>query len=398
MRFSVIAALAAALIVAGCSSGPDDDDDEGQLTLESLSAGYGGTCGLNSAGQLICWGINSSLLLPHTPNCSGTGLDCEVRPVLVPTGHTFRQISTTGFTGHVCGVTTGDDLFCWGQMLVTYDIIATISSSPLQFLAGETIQEVSAGATHDCALTASGEAFCWGDNDYNVRGTGAPVTHSYDFSPNAVAGGGTFQSLAMGGTFSCGTDLSGAALCWGDPEAVGNAAAPIQIDECGLPTTCVDAPVQVALGRQYQMISAGGRAACGIDQLDEVYCWGTGPGNPAAGVEPAKVVLPATAVDVSVGSGHACAVLTTGRIYCWGYNDQGQLGYGAYSVQAPPTRVAGDVEFASVSAGGTHTCALDQEGGVWCWGSNELGALGTGNLNNRLRPAAVLSVLPFPPD
>jgi alpha-tubulin suppressor-like RCC1 family protein len=103
-------------------------------------------------------------------------------------------------------------------------------------------------------------------------------------------------------------------------------------------------------------------------------------------------------VDISVGAGHGCAVIATGRIYCWGENDSGQLGYGAYSVQAPPTRVSGNTAFASVSAGLTHTCALDQENGAWCWGSNTLGELGVGDLNNRNRPTRVLPVLAFPPD
>jgi alpha-tubulin suppressor-like RCC1 family protein len=385
----------ATLLLGGCSSDPNKDEP-GQLILASITAGYGGTCGLNLSGTLICWGVLGDGMLPAfaTEPCSGSSLECATRPVVVPTGQLFREVRTTGHSGHVCGITPQDALYCWGQMLVTMDAIATIGLTPQLFLPGKPVLTVTAGLTHDCALDDTGQAFCWGDHDYNVRGTGGPVAHSYDFIPNAVAGGFTFTAISAGTTHTCGLESGGEALCWGDPEAVGLSTAPIAT-ECGLPSACVEAPVRVAQGRHYKAISASARATCAISTLDEVYCWGTGEANPGSAIEPVKVNLPGAVTRVQVGGDYGCAIVSGGDAYCWGRNAFGQLGNGsAVDAVLPPAKVVGGHSFAEIIAGVWHTCALDQHGGTWCWGLNDLGALGTGDFNHCLRPSPVLGILP----
>jgi alpha-tubulin suppressor-like RCC1 family protein len=390
MRTLLFASLSA-LLLGGCSSDPNSDPAADQLLLTSISSGSYGTCGINDVGELLCWGGSGDGVLPDpVGRCGNTGLDCSPRAMLIPTGLTLRDVRTTGFNGHVCAVTTTDALYCWGQMLVTADIIVPISTTPQTFLSGQTVSSFSAGVTHDCALTESGQAFCWGDNDWNVRGTGGPVSHSYDFVPNAVAGGWTFTTITSGGVHSCALETSGEALCWGNHESVGLVSAPIDT-ACGLPSECVSSPVRVAQNRHFRAISAGSQATCAIDLLDEVYCWGVGMANPGAAVEPAKVALPTGARQVSTFGFHACAVMLNDEIYCWGWNDYGQIGSGTVSASIlPPTKVNSNLRFASVSVGGSHTCALTVDRAAWCWGSNQVGELGDGTVQDRPRPVRVL--------
>lgn len=397
MMRTLLTACLAGLLGSACSSDPTGHEEPGQLVLASITSGNSGSCGLKAGnGVLICWGGAGAGILPPstTGPCNNTGLVCVTRAVEVPTAHTFRQVSTTGLFGHVCGVTTQGGLYCWGEMLVTADFIVPIATTPQVFLASQPVAAVATGDTHDCAVTNGGAAFCWGDNDFNVRGTGGPVSHSFDFIPNPVSGGFTFTAITAGRTHTCGLEASGEALCWGQVEAVGLIAASPDTG-CGLATECVATPVRVAQNRHYKALSAGFQVTCGITTLDELYCWGPGEANPGALIEPAKVDLPSAVTQVSVGWGIACAIVTGGDAWCWGRNTYGQLGNGsAADLVLPPAKVVDGHSFSAISAGSAHTCALGLEGRTWCWGSNQYGGLGTGDVMDHVKPVKVLAPAP----
>jgi alpha-tubulin suppressor-like RCC1 family protein len=76
--------------------------------LVSLSGGGGHTCGLTASGEAYCWGWNDSGQLGD-----GTTQNQEA-PRRVAGGHTFAQLSATGFM-HTCGVTTDRTVLCWGD-------------------------------------------------------------------------------------------------------------------------------------------------------------------------------------------------------------------------------------------------------------------------------------------
>lgn len=85
-----------------CSRGPGRGavvDDPRLADVVSVHAGLEGFCSLDAQGAVYCWDL------------SGDGGELEVRRV--PFEHPVRAIAL-GFT-HGCGVTTRDELLCWGS-------------------------------------------------------------------------------------------------------------------------------------------------------------------------------------------------------------------------------------------------------------------------------------------
>ena len=214
-------------------------------------------------------------------------------------------------------------------------IVVSAGSASRQFSATATpvffATQVVAGSDHSCALTSTGAAFCWGSNWIGQLGRGHTDRQSNPY-PVEIPGY-RFQSLATGGSHSCGLTSDGAAYCWGDNRAgqVGVAGT----DLLASPTRVADAPPFVAL---------------------------------------------------TAGWFHTCGVTNGGQMYCWGDNSLGQLGRGTdRSVAAPlqyfshhkPELVAGSLRFTSISSSpsATSTCGV-ADGGVYCWGESLEGVLG----------------------
>jgi alpha-tubulin suppressor-like RCC1 family protein len=198
------------------------------------------------------------------------------------------------------------------------------------------IQRISAGATHACALMHSGKVWCWGDNQTGQLGLrttadgGACITAC---PPGEVAGIDGVTQVSAGNGFTCAVRGDGTVLCWGDNTA----------NELGRPA-----------------MKPCGAAMTPCDQVPD-------------GVEGVS-----GAVQVSAARHHACARTGDGKILCWGENQHGELGIGSFASPALPQPVAGIGAAVDVSAAleGKATCAASMAGWVWCWGNNFGGALG----------------------
>lgn len=235
-----------------------------------IGAGVDHTCALTSAGAAWCWGMN---------NVGQLGIGTRTRQlspvaVLAPTGVTFDQISPGGLenTGVTCARSTSGEAWCWGANgqgalgLGTRDFllhgVPERVSGQLQF------STVTAGkGGHVCGVTTDGNTYCWGANRSGALGDG---TNTDAFLPLKVQGV-TLQQLTVGGYFegghSCGLTSTGEAWCWGDNEvgAVGDGT-----------TGGRRTPVAVAGGHRFASISAGLRHTCGRRIDGTVYCWGSG--------------------------------------------------------------------------------------------------------------------------
>jgi alpha-tubulin suppressor-like RCC1 family protein len=167
----------------------------GGLTFKAVSAGSDHTCGVTTADQIYCWGANIQGEL-------GDGSTAASRqiPTLVVGGLRFRQIGTV--TAHTCGVTTADEVYCWGsdrygQIGDNSDV--TTTSSPKQVAGTRLYHQVFAGGDHSCALTSGRKAFCWGEGAYGQIGDGKGLNR---FTSRAVIGGLLFDRLALGGVYT----------------------------------------------------------------------------------------------------------------------------------------------------------------------------------------------------
>lgn len=273
-------------------------------TAIQIVAGDNHTCILNSAGQVQCWGLNSSgqLGLDNTTTLTAPGAVVSLASAAV-------QI--TAGANHTCALLNDySTLKCWGNN--TYGQLGIGSTSNMGDSAGEMaalssvdlytmanfggIASISSGANHVCATStdASTKVACWGYNGYGQLGQNN--TSNYGTSTSALGvslsaidfGGSIMSKIKAGGNFTCVINATtNESKCFGEntygqlgqenTSTIGNGNAPL-ISSGSFHT--IDLPVAL--------------------DVNNIY----------------------------LGNSHACAVLSTGTVKCWGYNASGQLGKG----------------------------------------------------------------------
>jgi alpha-tubulin suppressor-like RCC1 family protein len=176
-----------------------------------LSAGERHTCGVTLTGEAYCWGNNETGQLG---NAQPLVLLSDV-PVLVSGGLQFREIAAGG--NHTCGVTSAGGVVCWGRAAEgqlgngAFGQVPLYSPVAAGGLAG--IAEVSSGGSHSCARDTNGSVSCWGLNDWGQLGNGSGPGQTA--SPTAVAGALSFRSISAGSRHTCGVSSDGNTWCWG---------------------------------------------------------------------------------------------------------------------------------------------------------------------------------------
>lgn len=159
------------------------------------------------------------------------------------------------------------------------------------------------------------------------------------------------------------------------------------------------ATVSSARAESPQRLAAGWRHSVVVDERGGVWSWGEnrlgqlGDGSFNASPLPVAVRGPggegrlADVVAVSAGTHHTLAILRDGTVWAWGNTAFGQLGNGAWGLQAHsnlPVPVLGPAGkgvlrgAVAVAAGWDHSVAILQDGTVWAWGSSCHGQLGDG--------------------
>ena len=205
----------------------------------SIAVGGAHSCAKNEAGQLFCWGDNTTGQLggglspvDHECNSAHWSRDgfCEASPRGVYGGFVFTAVS--GGWDHTCGVTEGT-LLCWGANGAG-QLGATTSQYTCPVLRGGTqpcapypvrvgfpfasadmpVVAVATGEGHTCALTGAGTIYCWGRNDRGQLGIGAVGDRAL---PTPVALDGiTFRALTAALDHTCALAANGDAYCWGN--------------------------------------------------------------------------------------------------------------------------------------------------------------------------------------
>lgn len=157
------------------------------------------TCGITSDGKAYCWGNNTVLELGADTNteCYG-GKPCSPVPLAVQTSAAFTSLAASQFA--TCGITSASETLCWGMDYenlfghanfkgcstsgATYGCTSTPVSGPSGFLT------LSGSTSNHCGMKSDGVAYCWGGNVFGQRGWGGstpdPVPGPFSIAPDAA--------------------------------------------------------------------------------------------------------------------------------------------------------------------------------------------------------------------
>ncbi len=412
----------------------------GSATWRSVSAAYDHSCGIQSSGELYCWGANN-VATAGFDGVLGTG-DNMNHPVPTRVGTGSDWVAISASPSFNCGIrgdaSAGGNLYCWGRdsgNLGKGNGGGAAQTTPL--LVGNPVSDkdwktIDSDGRHSCGMRGAGQLYCFGLGEEGAVGLG---DRKEQFLPARIDDA-VWQRGGAGQFFSCGLRDDGAVLCWGldddgqlgdghpsietEPVRVGSQTgwdylALGQHHSCGLRgselscwgmnqwgqlglgagKTDEQTTPQVVAGT-WKNVAAGGWHTCGVDGTDALLCWGDnydgalGTGDPTGSDSvhsvPKKVVgsgVPTTWLQVEAGLAHTCAVSMGRTLWCWGANFAGQLGQGPSLMgQNRPVQVGTDVDWSSVVGGTAFSCALHDEAvggpGVWCFGENNHGQLGRG--------------------
>jgi hypothetical protein len=216
-------------------------------TFTSISARFDHVCGLSDTGQVVCWGASPSTHAgPYIAVATGDYHTCAIRAnrtlqcwssdgdsviEAAPSG-TYKGI--VSMNHYSCAIIAGgaDDgkLRCWGD------------SSNYSFRApptDEVFTSVISGANHGCGIKPDQTIMCWG------------LLYYPDFPASTV-----FKELGNGGsTHYCGILSDDTIFCWGSDEGIGGDAAS---EPAGT----------------FKSLALGGSHTCGITGGGRVVCAG----------------------------------------------------------------------------------------------------------------------------
>lgn len=210
---------------------------------------------------------------------------------------------------------------------------------------------------------------------------------------NSPAADEGFVQVAATGNAACGLTDMGNVFCWGSGASLGQGTN----DEWA----SASLPVKVDIGEQvtkikstYVQVSPGG--FCAFTVSNKTLCWGRSmaPDSYAAVISSPEELLPAKEFkDLAAMTGTACAIETSGRVGCWGNNRYGQMGNGSAGTATATYPYAEPnlppaTEFASITANTLSVCALSTLGDAYCWGFNA-GAFGIGSNTQQTTPVEV---------
>jgi alpha-tubulin suppressor-like RCC1 family protein len=177
----------------------------------SISVGQRHACGVTTAGDAYCWGLNWFGNLGVGSAGGDGGLGRSTVPRAVVGTLKFSRIAAGG--EHTCALTENAKAYCWGLGHLTGTTgAASYVSAPVAVAGDRTYVAISAGFAHTCALTAAGEIYCWGENFDGKLGSGGFADNETPVRVDSVE---HFVGVAAGGSHTCAVSVAQVAWCWG---------------------------------------------------------------------------------------------------------------------------------------------------------------------------------------
>ena len=146
-----------------------------EVRLSRLSAGDAHVCATSESGSAWCWGRNTrGQLGVGTPATTYTAV-----AVAAPAGTLFRTVQAHGLT--TCAILRNGGLSCMGAGTAGEQgngVFLDRNAQGLVSIPGELRFAQLAGGAHVCALTEGGDLFCWGAGTWGGLGVGDYVNYA----------------------------------------------------------------------------------------------------------------------------------------------------------------------------------------------------------------------------
>lgn len=313
------------------------------------------------------------------------------------------QLSAGEAGGHTCGISTNNQMYCWGRHRLGYNPTGPTNNLPTLIpnpIGVSSWKYVSSGSFFACGISDNDQVYCWGKGFFGQLGNGELSDKTVPTIVSKPVGVTTWNSISAGSAHTCGIADTRQVYCWGwnGHGQLGNGSIE---DERFAKTLVVNPPTVDS----WKAIHAGTEHTCAIAGTDDLYCWGrndfgqVGNGQTSrAEVLPNLVFNPSDVTrwkSVDAEQYNTCGIANNSRIYCWGSNSNGQLGNGESGEtmnKKIPTLVVNPNSVSSwkiVSVGAFHACGLSNNDMLYCWGSNGEGQLGDITGNNHSEPYSI---------
>src|SRR5690606_37440300 len=118
--------------------------------------------------------------------------------------------------GHVCAVTRGGALYCWGRNTEGQLGVSTAYEqlrSPQRVDPSRAYRTVAAGQVHSCGVTREGRLVCWSLDDRGRLGLG-PAASNQPLEPTPVGDGSDYVRVRAAWFQTCALRLGGRLSCW----------------------------------------------------------------------------------------------------------------------------------------------------------------------------------------
>ena len=320
----------------------------------SISSRSGHTCAINNlapdSGKLYCWGSNA--------NCQGSSV-CTGRTSYPTPKVTSGVVQVAKNYQGACFITTTGALKCWGNNpsgQLGLDPAATPKwPQPIQIFASG-MASVAEGWEHVCAVTTGGAVKCWGNNAHGQLGDGTTTSTWIPVTP--IASGAL--SVATAGSTSCARMNDNTVKCWGKDH--GN-ASPAGDQLTPTAVTGLTGVIALGAGDSHFCASSSALKCWGSNVFGQL-----GDGTTTNRVTPTAVVTLTSGVfGVWGGAQQTCARKSNNTAWCWGSNNLGSLGDGTQTDRLTPTQVSGLTGTSLMTVGSDNACSLST-GGYHCWG------------------------------
>jgi alpha-tubulin suppressor-like RCC1 family protein len=359
-----------------------------------VAAGGTQTCALRQSGVLDCWGSNNHGALgmgaiattPYQCGSSHPGAAVDIRCVPSPVagGKKFSAVSVGN--DNVCAIEqVTNAAYCWGSNYAGQLGVSNGGADVLQptspVSGSLAFRSLSVGTHHACGVTTSEDVYCWGSNSGGKLGTTGAG------GPTPVKLPNKYSSVNASAATTCALTKYAQLECYGP-----SIGSPPLTTFTSLGGGTAYHQCAIGYGETIYNARVNGPFAANMNVNGRlVWCWGwndegqLGDGTTYYGTRPATRVMfggaPFEADFVAMGWWHTCA-LNAGSAYCWGDDFYAQLGSGVLgSDSSVPKKISNQSTigtFTKLAVGDKFACGLRSDGAIYCWGSNWGGQLGIG--------------------